>query len=197
MGGRMGHQDNPGGGSVFWIELPYAKEEAEPCSTEPIAADHFAHNPPRKSCRILVVDDVEINRDIAMAFARSGGHEVSCASGGAEAEAAVATGDFDLVLMDVRMPAIDGLEATRRIRASEGPRSRVPILGVTAQAFSEQVAECRKAGMDGHLSKPFTVEKLLEAIEDAVAASDQASVGRREIGKQQGDRSVLTPLEAP
>jgi HPt (histidine-containing phosphotransfer) domain-containing protein len=82
----------------------------------------------------------------------------------------VGTIDFDVVLMDVRMPEMDGLEATRRIRALEGERGRVPIVALTAQAFTEQVAECRKAGMDSHLPKPFGPDTLLSAVLRAAAA---------------------------
>ena len=89
--------------------------------------------------------------------------------GGAEAIAIVEQTDFDVVLMDVRMPEMDGLEATRRIRAIAGVRGQVPIVALTAQAFSEQVAECRKAGMNLHLPKPFDPDSLLAAVLRAVA----------------------------
>ena len=117
--------------------------------------------------RVLVVDDLAMNRDIAGSFLRSAGHEVACADGGAEAVQAAASGDFDVILMDVRMPGMDGLEATRRIRAVEGPRGQVPIVALTAQVFSEQVEECRRAGMDSHLAKPFTLDTLRMAVLDA------------------------------
>jgi CheY-like chemotaxis protein len=70
--------------------------------------------------------------------------------------------------MDVRMPGVDGLEATRQIRALDGPRGRVPIVGLTAQAFSEQVEQCRAAGMDGHLAKPYGPDMLFAAVAAAV-----------------------------
>ena len=113
---------------------------------------------------VLVVDDVLMNREIAGTFLRAGGHRVVCVEGGTEAVAAVAITDFDVVLMDVRMPKMDGLEATRRIRALEGARGRVPIVALTAHAFTEQVAECRNAGMDSHLAKPFNPGMLLAAV---------------------------------
>jgi len=116
-----------------------------------------------------VVDDVIMNRNVADAFLRTAGHEVTCVEGGAEAVAAVATTDFDVVLMDVRMPEMDGLEATRRIRALEGACACVPIVALTAQAFAEQIAECRKAGMDSHLAKPFLPNTLLAAVLRAAA----------------------------
>ncbi|WP_216856143.1 response regulator, partial [Acidisphaera sp. S103] len=135
---------------------------------EPPAADAPAHTPP--VLHVLVVDDVAMNRDIAGSFLRAAGHKVTCVEGGAEAIAAVGTIDFDVVLMDVRMPEMDGLEATRRIRALGGERGRVPIVALTAQAFTEQVAECRKAGMDSHLPKPFGPDTLLTAVLRAATA---------------------------
>jgi CheY-like chemotaxis protein/HPt (histidine-containing phosphotransfer) domain-containing protein len=119
--------------------------------------------------RVLVVDDVLMNRDVAGSFLRAAGHDVTYAEGGSEAIAAVADSDFDVVLMDVRMPGIDGLEATRRIRALADPRGRVPIVAMTAQGFREQVAECLKAGMDLHLAKPFEMAALLSAVAHAAA----------------------------
>ena len=140
LGGCLGHHDNPGGGSVFWLELPFGvaapRQEARPEHAEPAAA-HAALN-------VLVVDDIAMNRDIAGSFLRAAGHKVTCVEGGAEAIAIVKQTDFDVVLMDVRMPEMDGLEATRRIRALAGARGKVPIVALTAQAFSEQVAECHK-----------------------------------------------------
>jgi hypothetical protein len=118
---------------------------------------------------VLVVDDVLMNRDVAASFLRVDGHDVTCVEGGAQAVQAAATTDFDVVLMDVRMPEIDGLEATRRIRALGGERGRVPIVALTAQSFTDQVEECRNAGMNGHLAKPFTPESLLAALAQAVS----------------------------
>ena len=85
-----------------------------------------------------------MNRDIAGSFLSAAGHEVTCAEGGAEAVAAAASTDFDVVLMDVRMPEMDGFEATRRIRALGSARGRVPIVALTAQAFTEQVPHAGK-----------------------------------------------------
>ena len=167
LGGRLGHDDNPGGGSVFWLELPMDTALASPPAEPPAGVAH-ASAPP--VLHVLVVDDVAMNRDIAGSFLRAAGHRVTCVEGGAEAIAAVGTIDFDVVLMDVRMPEMDGLEATRRIRALEGERGRVPIVALTAQAFTEQVAECRKAGMDSHLPKPFGPDTLLSAVLRAAAA---------------------------
>jgi CheY-like chemotaxis protein len=117
-----------------------------------------------------VVDDVLMNRDIAASILRAAGHSAVCVEGGAEAVELATREDFDVVLMDVRMPGMDGLEAARRIRALAGVRGLVPIIAVTAQTFAEQVTECREAGMGSHLAKPFDPERLVTAVVEAFAA---------------------------
>jgi PAS domain S-box-containing protein len=170
MGGSLGYDDNPGGGSIFWLELPLNVVAASPPATAPRAeAPGAAMAPaPARRLHVLVVDDVLMNRDVASSFLRAAGHTADCAEGGAEAVAAVAGADFDVVLMDVRMPGVDGLEATRRIRALEGARGQVPIVALTAQAFADQVAACHAAGMDSHLPKPFDPGSLIAVVERAV-----------------------------
>jgi PAS domain S-box-containing protein len=171
MKARIGHQNIPGGGSMFWIELPLPPESAD-CITLEAPETRSAQT---IVWRVLVVDDVAMNRDIAGSLLRAAGHEVTYAEGGAEAVAAASASDFDVVGMDIQMPGMDGLEATRRIRALPGARGRVPIVALTAQAFAEQVEECRKAGMLGHLAKPFTQAALLATLESAIAAGRQSS----------------------
>jgi PAS domain S-box-containing protein len=173
MGGRIGYQDNPGGGSLFWLELPLGiASTATDSAAAPASKDLPEH---ADRLRVLVVDDMAINRDIFSAFLCEAGHEVVCAVDGAEAVEAAAAEDFDVVLMDVRMPGVDGLEATRRIRALPGRRGRMPIIAVTAQAFAEQIQECRKAGMDEHLGKPFTYAGLLEIIARVVGGDERGA----------------------
>jgi CheY-like chemotaxis protein len=113
---------------------------------------------------VLVVDDVELNRDIAAAFIRRAGHVVTLCEGGDAAVAAAASADYDVILMDVRMPEIDGHEACRRIRALRGARGRVPIIALTAQTSGDQLEACRAVGMNGHLAKPFRYDTLNAAI---------------------------------
>jgi CheY-like chemotaxis protein len=120
--------------------------------------------PLTQALHVLVVDDVLMNRDIASSFIRAAGHKATCVESGTEAIEAVVAMEFDVVLMDVRMPGMDGLEATRRIRALQSDRRRIPIVALTAQAFTDQIAECLKAGMDSHLAKPFDPDTLLTAI---------------------------------
>jgi PAS domain S-box-containing protein len=161
MGGQIGYADNPGGGSVFWVELPRG---TGPSAEVVGAAPSLSRRKPR--LRILVVDDEAMNRSIASGFLSTAGHDVVCVDSGTAAVEAVAAADFDAVLMDVRMPVMDGLEATRRIRALPAPRGAVRVVAVTAQAFVEQIERCRHAGMDGHVSKPFKQAVLLAALEN-------------------------------
>jgi signal transduction histidine kinase/CheY-like chemotaxis protein/HPt (histidine-containing phosphotransfer) domain-containing protein len=175
MGGRIGYDDNPSGGSIFWVELPVCdgRPEAE------IAAPDEAAPAVVPKLRVLVADDEALNRSIAGSFLGRAGHEFVCVENGAQAVETALAGDFDLILMDVRMPVMNGMDATRKIRAAGGPRSQVRILAVTAQGFSEQLAMCQQAGMDGHVSKPFTMATLIGAVQaelkKPVAAPVQAA----------------------
>ncbi len=172
LGGRMGHDDNPGGGSIFWLELPLNFFAASPAAPKPPplpAAAPAALEGAASRLRVLVVDDVAMNRDIACSFLRVANHDTVCAATGVEAVQAVLSHEIDVVLMDVQMPEVDGLEATRRIRQLSGPAGHVPIIGLTAQAFAEQVVACTQAGMDEHLAKPYTPKALCEAVLRAAA----------------------------
>jgi CheY-like chemotaxis protein/HPt (histidine-containing phosphotransfer) domain-containing protein len=182
MGGRMGHADNLGGGSIFWLEVPDVVLAPDTLASDALAPDLFAQDVPSQAAearaisvqplprlRILVVDDVPMNLDIAQGFLQAAGHEVVCAGGGLEAVKLASSETFDLLLMDLCMPDVDGIESTRRIRALPGARGRIPIVALTAQAFAEQVEECRIAGMNLHLAKPFTQSTLLDVIARANA----------------------------
>jgi CheY-like chemotaxis protein/HPt (histidine-containing phosphotransfer) domain-containing protein len=177
MGGGVGHENSPGGGSVFWLELPASLgvlpdlEDHDDGTADAHAGDTLSGH----TLHVLLVDDSAMNRDIAGSLLRAAGHVVTCAASGTEAVNAAAHTGFDVILMDVRMPGMDGLEATRRIRALEGEHAAVPIVALTAQAFGEQVAACRMAGMDGHVSKPFDPKTLLTAV--ARAAAGAATLG--------------------
>ena len=114
--------------------------------------------------RVLVVDDVAINREVLAALLRHLGHAVEECGDGQGAIARVAAGGIDLVLMDVEMPGMDGLEAARGIRALPGAAGQVPVWAVTGRAYEQDVAQVHDAGMDGHLSKPVNLAALGEAL---------------------------------
>ena len=144
---------------------------------------------------MLVVDDEALNRNIASGFLSTVGHEVVCVDNGAAAVEAAADGDFDVILMDVRMPGMNGLEATRLIRALPAPRGAVRVVAVTAQAFAQQIEICRQAGMDGHVSKPFTQAVLLAAVEKAATAASGLSAGCTFVRRNPQRREIPPPAE--
>lgn len=122
-------------------------------------------DPIESSLHILVADDMEVNRQLALAILERQGHKVTVVENGHKAIEAYASGSYDVVLMDVQMPGMDGLLATRRIREMEsGTGLRIPILALTAYAANEDRNKCLDAGMDGYLSKPFKPAELLAAL---------------------------------
>ena len=161
MGGVIHVESREGRGSRFWfdVELPVALDlgVAEPYgASEPLTLE--------RSVRLLLVEDVPVNRELVRTILEPFDIEVDTAEDGAQAVEAVARAAYDLVLMDVQMPVMDGLTATRAIRARGGRLARLPILAMTANVLPEQIQQCREAGMDGHLGKPIEPRALLEAI---------------------------------
>lgn len=125
---------------------------------------------------ILVVEDNEINQRVMVAVLESAGHAVAIADTGGGALAALREHHFDIVLMDLQMPDMDGLEATRRLRANEGAAGRhTPVIALTARAMDGDVEACLAAGADGYVSKPFQIDELLGAIDSAVRKRNSAS----------------------
>jgi len=159
MQGRIGVESEPGQGAMFWVEVPLAEATPPRQPAQPGMAGGSV-----RPLRLLVADDIAPNRLLMRALLGAAGHEVTVVTDGAEALAAVQSQPFDAVLMDVRMPGMDGLEATRRLRALPGPESRLPVIAVTASALPEEIAECKEAGMDTHVAKPVDRAVLLELL---------------------------------
>jgi two-component system sensor histidine kinase/response regulator len=124
--------------------------------------------------RVLIAEDNEYNRQVLSMMLEEWGCRVETANDGEKAVAVVLGGGVDLVLMDVQMPVVDGLEAARRIRALPGPESATPIIAATAHAFPADRDRCLKAGMDDYLSKPVDEEALLGAMTGLLSGSGQA-----------------------
>jgi CheY-like chemotaxis protein len=120
--------------------------------------------------KVLLVDDNVVNQKVAARFLERLGLTATIANDGAEAVKLYEADRFDLVLMDLQMPVMDGFEATRRIRDFEAWRSRTPIIALTANAMTGQMERCLAAGMDGFLTKPLEVERLREVIAKYCAA---------------------------
>ena len=164
MGGAIGVESEEREGSTFWftVTLPLG----EPNVGMNIAIPET--RPAARKAHILLAEDVEVNQEIARAVLESAGHSVDVVSDGSEAIMAVQDRHYDLVLMDVQMPVVDGVMATERIRELEGPAGRIPIIAMTANVLPDQVAKFRRAGMNGHVGKPFKREELYAAIEQAL-----------------------------
>ena len=143
-----------------------AEEDRQPKPKEP-AAEAKAPSSATESepgAKILLAEDNPVNQQVAVALLERWGHEVTVALNGLEALEALEKGPFDLVLMDVQMPELDGLEATRRIR-QDSRFASVPVVALTAHALQEERDKCTDAGMDDYLSKPFRPEDLKALVE--------------------------------
>jgi two-component system sensor histidine kinase/response regulator len=128
------------------------------------------NTPTADGARILLAEDNPVNQKIARKILERMGCEVVSALDGAEALELWSSQKFDLILMDVQMPVLDGLSATRRLREMEATRgTRTPILALTANVLTEDIARCREAGMDGHLPKPFLIEDVQATVADWVS----------------------------
>jgi PAS domain S-box-containing protein len=157
MGGDVGCTSAPGAGSLFWLELPLRLATAPAEATAP-------ELPVLDGLRVLVVEDNATNRMIARRMLESLGAIVATAEDGEEGADAAIHGAFDLVLMDIQMPRLDGVGATERIRASNGPAAQVPIVGLTANVLPRQREKYLAAGMDAVVGKPVSPADLLREI---------------------------------
>ena len=168
MGGEIGCESRVAGGSMFWFALPL-EASGDVVVTSGVVAEaaggESGDAAPRLpagvngSRRVLVVEDNEVNRIVAERLLASHGCRVTSVASGLDAIEAVREGDYDLVLMDVNMPGMDGLEATGRIRGLRNGAS-IPIIAMTARAMDGDREQCLTAGMDDYLSKPVTAGDL-------------------------------------
>jgi CheY-like chemotaxis protein len=144
---------------------------------------------------VLVVDDVLANRQIAQAMLRSAGHDVTLAEDGATALLALERQRFDVVLMDLQMPGMDGFETTRRLRALPPPACDVPVIALTASVLPDQVEATRRAGMDGHLGKPLDRRALLDLVQQLPQRKTVPAAAASEPAAPYLDSSALDILE--
>ncbi|MFC5372241.1 ATP-binding protein [Brevundimonas faecalis] len=176
MGGRIEARSTPGEGSLFQVELPLPRAAS--------AAETAEQTPPllpAPSLRVLLAEDHPVNQRLVQLILADHVAELTVVDDGAQAVAAFQDGRFDVVVMDMQMPGVDGLSATRAIRAFEAARPglrRTPVLMLSANAMDEHRAEARAAGADLHLAKPVTAAALLSALAAVAAETDDAAVDR-------------------
>ena len=178
MGGAIDVETAPGEGTEFIIRfrLALAPELAEKAAREKEAAAQSDGDDTTMFAgkKLLLVDDLDVNREIAKMLLMGSGFEVDTATNGQEAVDAVAAADpgaYSAVLMDIQMPVMNGYEATKAIRALGGERGLVPILAMTASAFSEDVAKAKSIGMDGHIAKPIDIPQMMQTLSEVVKKS--------------------------
>jgi PAS domain S-box-containing protein len=161
---------------------------------EAIPAQPPAEPGSMSSLRVLLVEDNPVNRRVGQLMLEKLGHRVDVVEGGRAAVAAVSKRHFDVVLMDIQMPGMDGLEATRRIRARHGSSSRPVIVALTASTLDGDRTACYEAGMQSHLAKPVRIDDLKAVLDDIAASSD---VPATEASWERGGRAEATPVTTP
>ncbi len=160
MGGEIEVVSVEGSGSEFSVTIPFDVA----AGALPHAPDELDLSVPERPLRVLVADDLNLNRIVIRTLLEGRGHQVLEAADGVEALQKVRDERPDLVLMDLDMPTLDGWEATRRLRAATGPERDTPIWALTGKAFTEDVQSTWEAGMDGHLAKPVALEDLVRVL---------------------------------
>jgi CheY-like chemotaxis protein len=171
MQGRIDVMNREGGGSSFWfeIDLPVGSEGFLENSAVDDELFPSAESPPKG--HILLAEDNPVNIMFASLLLESFGYTCEIASNGLEAVAAARRGGFDIILMDMQMPKLDGLSATREIRSLAGQSGRVPIIAMTANAMKKDELLCFEAGMDDYVSKPINLRRLSKLIATWVGRS--------------------------
>lgn len=198
MGGAIAATSEEGRGTEFRVDLPLPDGELDQAKPATVVAgkgeiEALAEKLGR-AIRVLVAEDNMTNQFVVRGILKSSAVHVDVASNGLEAVDAVKQFPYDLVLMDVQMPEMDGLTAARRIRAMGGAFEAMPILAFSANAYAHDVEASRAAGMNGHVAKPVRKELLLTAIYDALTCQTRFAVEKPKEDRPEFDRAAVDHL---
>ncbi|MBV1789986.1 AAA family ATPase [Marinobacterium sp. D7] len=170
--GRIGFQSHPGQGSLFWVELPYGAAQSTDAPTEPAQPMPASE---KRQLNILLVEDTPINQEVTASLLQAEGHRVDIADDGYTALSMHNDNDYDLILMDIHLPDMDGLETTRRMRAHRNPaKARVPVAALTAAVTGPEIRRCQDAGIATVVSKPLKFEELEQVVRSLSSGSHKA-----------------------
>lgn len=169
LGGDLGAESEPGDGSVFWLRLPLAPPRNGDQPPPPMSLHTEPEAPALPPLKVLLVEDNAINREVAQKMLSRDGHYVTEAENGQAGVDLAAQQAFDVILMDISMPGLDGIAASRAIRSSAGPCIATPIVATTAHALPDEVSAFHAAGMNAVLTKPITTRSLRHALATALS----------------------------